>query len=352
MLPEFHGLVRRVPGAEGDRSLVVEILFPKAAAPDENAAMGALIEAFPDHEPTHVSEAEDRWVFALRWASGPHESVDPGVPAAAETLYGLGPQEIGGYREVHGGGRDFVFSMIHAWALLAPSLAIQRRGGAPLPWVVHVDDHTDMMPPMVEPLARPGMLRDQIFGEEIDIADPASVVAAIRRGVVSKGNFLTAYLLAYPGCRTVYVGRNLPEQDHVLSRRESAIQVGGRSVRRTDLARGPVSGTGAWDLRESSALPHDLPMEQQDGVWLDLDLDYFCNRYNGDSDRHADAAAPDERAEVMGRVERFLTELAGVRWLSNIQAVSIAVSPGFFPADHWADVISAVREGIRRLVEG
>jgi hypothetical protein len=346
MPADFRGLIE--PGHLRDQHPAVQVVYPKSAARDQDAAIDELINAFPDHEPVPVLETDDAWHFRLAWTSDPL-FVDPGVSQAAERLYGLSWPGIGGYREVHRwGGRDVVFSMVHAWALLAGSMAVNRRGGRPLGHIVHVDDHTDLGPSMLQPLPEAGMLRDEVFDSEIILADPDSVVAAIRRGAVNKGNFLTAHLLGYPAS-VVYVGERLHEGEfHVVGETEAAT-LGGRSFARARFRldpAGPAEGT----FRQTRVLP-DVAAADGAGVWLDVDLDYFSNRYNGDSDNFSAVPEPGEHELVMRHVGRFLEELSSVNWLAEIEAVSIAISPGFFPADHWADVIPAVRDGIRRILE-
>ena len=347
MPPDFRAMIE--PEHLGDQHPAVQVVFPKSAARDRDAAMDELFAAFPDHEPLPVSESDGEWRFRLTWTSEPRTFVDPGVERAAESLYGLSRPEIGGYREVHRwGGRDVVFSMVHAWALLAGSMAVTRRGGDPLGWVVHVDDHKDLGGPIVESLSG-GMLRDGVFGADLVLADPDSVVAAIRRGVISKGNFLTAYLLGYPGARVVHVGEGLQEQSFELVRELGTTVLGGRPFPCSGFRLQRVSGhDGAF--RQTRTIPEVIQAEGA-GVWLDIDLDYFWNRYDGDSDNIDRVALPDEHEQVMHRVERMLGELSSAQWLTDIEAVSIAVSPGFFPTDHWASVIPAVRDGIRHILE-
>jgi hypothetical protein len=343
MSPELYGIVEPDYVEQGNMPSPIKIVFPRAAASDANSAIEQLFEVFPDHEPSLSSEMEAYWTFQLNWTSDPHTFVDSGVSSTAESLYGLSRSEIGGFRELHHWGNcDVVISMVHSWALLAPARAISRRGNYPLPWIVHVDDHTDLMALMLEPLSRSGSLQDHIFEEALDLGNPDSVVAAVTRGVISKGNFLTAYLLAYPGCRAIHVGRQLTEQEFRLSQRTEAVEVGGRRFEQNGFLLEPSSIQEPWTFRQTRSLPLDLPVKEQEGVWLDIDLDYFCNRYNGDSDRRLEVALPGERDDVIQRVDQFLERLNGAAWLEKVEAVSVAVSPGFFPAEYWAEVIEKV----------
>jgi hypothetical protein len=347
MNPEFYGSVE-----QRDVLSETRIIFPQAAAPHVNVAMERLFEAFPDHEPTLSSESEDHWVFHLNWASDPRTFVDPRVPAMAKSLYGLSGSEIGCYRELHSWGkRDVVFSMVHSWALLAPARALARCCNHTLSWVVHLDDHTDLMAPFLEPLPQLGVLRDRIFEEDVILGDPSSVVSAISRGTISKGNFLTAFLLAYPGCRAVHVGDNLAEQYFRPSRQTEVAELGGKRFERHGFSLDPIKAHEHWAFRQTSSLPIDLPVGKQEGVWLDIDLDYFWNRYNGDSNKRSEIALSGERAEIMRRVNRSLAKLKDAAWLTNLEAVSVAVSPGFFPSEYWAEVIKAVCDGVHEALE-
>lgn len=332
---------------------LVGVVFPRSAAVDANGAMDRLFDVFPDHQPTLVRESEAEWRFELRWASDPAAFVDPGVASAAADLCGLQLPGIGGYHRVGTwGGRAVVFSLVHGWALLAPALAMQRDRRAAPAWVVHVDDHTDLGPLAALRGSREGTLRDPIFGVDIDLSDPASVTAAIERGIVSKGNFLTAYLLAHPGTQVIHVGAAVTERSFATDACDSPVDLGGPPVRGSSipLVRDPAPDAPAF--RKTRALPTELPVGTHEGVWLDIDLDYFCNRFDGDSDRRANLARPGEREDVMLSVREFLAALSTARWVSQVTAISVAVSPGFFPAEYWADVTAALDAGIKRALTG
>lgn len=347
--PEFRPLPASRPGGAGNPALV-EVVFPRFAAEDANAAMDQLFRVLPDHEPILTSTSAEAWTFDLRWTSDP-AFVDPGVLDTAARMYGLGLEEIGGHHEVmRWEGRDVVFSLVHGWALLAAALAVVRRSGAPLSWIVHVDDHTDMGAVVASPAGRVGFVQDQIFDTEIHIGDPDSVIDAVKRGTVSKGNFLTAYLLAYPGTEVVQVGARVREGSYALVPRMEPMNVGSRVLPGSTIPLEGASASGAPAFLKTRRLPAVLPGGGSGGVWLDIDLDFFCNRYDGDSDRRGWTAALDEEQRVMERVHGFLAELAKVDWLAEVEAVSVAVSPGFFPSDHWSNVIGTLKDGIQKVL--
>lgn len=80
-------------------------------------------------------------------------------------------------------------------------------------------------------------------------------------------------------------------------------------------------------------------------MWLDVDLHAFCNRFDGDSDRRDRPGSRAETSTLHRRIASFFGELNAASWRDQIEAVSVAASPGFFPSEYWETVIPAVCEG-------
>ena len=87
-------------------------------------------------------------------------------------------------------------------------------------------------------------------------------------------------------------------------------------------------------------------------MWLDVDLDAFCNRFDGDSDRRDRGVSPTEVATMHRRIASFFAELCAASWRDRIEAVSVAASPGFFPSEHWETVIPTVYDGLAEALGG
>ena len=87
-----------------------------------------------------------------------------------------------------------------------------------------------------------------------------------------------------------------------------------------------------------------------DQIWLDVDLDAFCNRFDGDSDNRQKRGSIDELNATIKRGGEFLENLSQADWLEDIAAVSVAASPGFFPSEYWDTVIPVVCDGIMKLL--
>ena len=73
-------------------------------------------------------------------------------------------------------------------------MALRKGHTARFTHIVHVDDHDDLMPPLLK--RDVSGLIDPVAQRIVDLYKVDSVNAAIDRGVISKGSFLAAYVLA------------------------------------------------------------------------------------------------------------------------------------------------------------
>ena len=327
------------------------IKIPRVTATDANAAMDQLFELFHDHYPYIISEDKNSWKFGLCWPTSLQWYVDTNVESVAFKLFGLHLESIAPFYQMRKIGKvDFLFSMFHSRALIAASYSTQRHKGISFTHIIHIDDHTDLMPPLLHFDGSLGKLFDPLFMHQVDIMIPESIKAAIDLGLISKGSFLTSYLLMSPPGRLIHVCETLKEKECWLTTTSLKYSLGGKDFKRTGVVLQNEPLLGSWHFSQTPNLPHDLSLGIDESVWLDIDLDAFCNRYDGDSSRSAQRTTVQEYHKMVRRIEQFLNELSYASWVSNIQAVSVAVSPGFFPSDYWASAIPAICDGIRKIL--
>jgi len=309
-----------------------------------------VLDLFPDHQPLLKKEEDCGWTFFLTWSLD-YQFVDSDVCGVARRQYGLDPHEIGGYREIlQWGDRDVVISMVHSWALLAPSISARRHTSPPARWVVHFDDHKDLMALIFEKSDNFRTRREELGRIAIALASPESISAAITGGLVNKGNFLAAYALAFPDFRIVHVGAGVTERRSWLSPRTSSIELSGKNLTRSELLATTPPTRDQWNFFQTRSLPKQLPIKPDERVWLDLDLDFFCNPFDGDSDRRSIALSSRAESYVLKRIKSFARGAAGATWLPNVDAVSLALSPGFFPASFWKSAIPLLVSEVEKVL--
>ncbi|MBL9080863.1 MAG: hypothetical protein JNK76_03605 [Planctomycetales bacterium] len=325
------------------------VVLNRATFDNLNSAMNRLFEVFPDQYPTLVLESEKEWTFELGWPRHILEPVDPSLPERARSCFDVGLPDLGAYLETRWLGTvPFVFSMFHSWAILAPALAAQHAGSMPTA-IVHVDAHHDLSPSLLRATST-GVLRNDHFNMQCRLDAPDSVDRSIGAGFINKASFLTAYLLGLGGGQLIHVEPGLPNEDFILRPNIASVTIGGAETVEEGFTFMRSGIDSDWHLAERAALPESIDRARQQRVWLDVDLDAFSNRFDGDSDNRERTGSRGEREEALRRVKVFLAELRGSDWLSDISAVSVAASPGFFPSEYWDPIIPITCDGIANLL--
>lgn len=232
-------------------------------------------------------------------------------------------------------------SLSDAWTLLSMSQWLARQNGLPPHvTVIHVDDHDDLMCPRLG--LRDGQFADLITGQTMSLHDPRSVADAINSSAIGMGSFLAPLLHTLPSvdirhlCDTAYartrVGRfwlvQATEADELL-----ALGTPRPSVRIIPSAGSSSSeqAVGTYQVVDDEI---KLLADIQDGpILLHIDLDFFNNRFNGDSDWATHSRRHDPTYDqVMRRVERLVTTLTPVR--HRIVDVEIGISPASSPPSY------------------
>lgn len=326
------------------------IEFPYTSAVDLNAAMDVLFEHFPDHCPKLVVDRDDVWIFSLGWSPDPAYYIDPLVLEGAQA-YGTDLQTMPRFvRNEQINDTIFSLSMVHSRALLAACASLNSNYVERGTTIVHIDDHSDLMPLLLSWEINQRQFHDEVFQQAVDLSDPDALERAIDRGVITKSNFLTAYLLAMPPGCLIHIGSSVEERTMWLAPRPYQTAFAGRSFTQTRMHIQEQMAPGLWEFRQARRLPDDLSIDIHERIWLDVDLDAFCNRYCGDSDLRYQIATTKECEEMKARIEGFLSQLAEVRWVAQIAVVTIAISPGFFPTEYWSYAVPQVYDGIARIV--
>jgi hypothetical protein len=319
----------------------------KSSVADSNAAMEPFFDLFPDRYPFVVSEDDLAWRIGLKWPDNDKWYVDPALTKIARASFGLSLSQLPSYWEQRTIGTiPLVFSMFHSRALLTPAMALRTGRASGFSHIIHVDDHDDLMPPLLRRFAQ-GLL-NPLDQSVVNLADIDSINTAVDSGVISKGSFLTAYILANPAASVIHVREDGAARIWGLSIQSVDRTIVSRTFNTSFVSMEDIPAEAGWLWQETPTLP--LELRDCESVWLDVDLDAFCNRYDGDSNRTDAIATNAERALLRDRINVFLDRLSVASWRWRINAVSVASSPGFFPSEYWDEAIPKVTEGIARVL--
>ena len=214
--------------------------------------------------------------------------------------------------------------------------------------LLHVDDHRDLGSPRL--IAHDGTVTDAITGAIFDLLDPTSVRKAIESGAVGMGSFMTPFIHAVPSAEV----RHLCQPPKGRQTTEFSLRPATRAD--TLLREGEDRLSIEWEVSQESGLGSYL-VTSDVGLWsegiagrlalLHIDMDYFNNRYDGDSDWRD---RPDRLDPDLETIRERIDEMVDAIRCSEavIEDVTIAYSPGFFPAEFWRPAEEWLRSGLRK----
>jgi hypothetical protein len=238
-----------------------------------------------------------------------------------------------------------------SWSFLLREFQATRCLKSPLT-LLHVDDHDDLMSPRL--VWEVDHWSDGITRHVVDILKPQTVQRAIKSGSIGIGAFIPLLLHT---CSAVNIR-------HLCASPVSAVgqQRRNRHLRPTfipDRMLGPDSlrldlESRVGNAENDDATPGHPYLVTNDlnnwlsGMWsgpvlLHIDMDYFNNRYDGKSDWEQLSSKHDPPLEtVLHRIDEVFGALKHSTAVGNIVDMTVALSPGFCPAEFWEPSINRV----------
>lgn len=212
--------------------------------------------------------------------------------------------------------------------------------------LIHLDDHTDMMPARLTPTGE-GLV-DAITGRAFDPGKGSDWEASIASGGVGIGSFLTPF---FHSGRLIEL-RHLNNFRNCHYRRYNAVRAFDCHELLPDLPLAAVRKRPAdWERSAGSYLggsgPARVLASLPDGpVFVHIDLDYFINDYNGNLGVNA---RPPYLSTPMAveRLDAFFAAVA--RSGRRVERWIVATSPGFCSGRHWAWLLDEIARRAERL---
>lgn len=250
--------------------------------------------------------------------------------------------------------KGFQLSLNDSWTLFSWSQWLAdyvKKIGVPSEVVIlHIDDHDDLMSPRI---INDGLVwKDLITGQELDLFKPDSIRCGIESGAIGIGSFIAPIIHKIPRvhvrhlCATGYstTRKGLYSLQPTLFHDDLIAPEKKRLAVKLVPCAGQVSphantyrvtaNVDEW-LQD---LPNGVP------ILLHIDMDYFNNRFNGDSDWELYKNSHDPSGEeLLLSIDSVFHALAQQEVIGNICDVAIALSPRFFPAEFWQMSIDRIR---------
>ena len=87
-------------------------------------------------------------------------------------------------------------------------------------------------------------------------------------------------------------------------------------------------------------------------ILVHIDMDYFNNRYDGDSDWEIrDPGFNASSTEIRAKIDELASALCAPHIAPRIEDIVIAYSPGFFPAEYWQQANEQLERRLRAFYE-
>ncbi len=243
----------------------------------------------------------------------------------------------------------YQLSLNDNWTLLAWSQWLSSKqyklGEVKEVVILHVDDHLDCLPPLL--FKKPNHIYvDPISKREVSLLDSKSIEAAILSGAITIGSFMPLFFHYFDKVQFRHL---MPTHRFNRSYRKGNIlrSYYNDNLLCTDCSR-PALEFQAPDFSGITYHPYldieeflsDIPSGVP--VLVHIDMDYFNNRFDGDSDwiSHLTIHDPDE-ISVYKKIQTVIFPITQVK---GIEDVTIALSPGFFPVEFWEKSINLINK--------
>jgi len=208
--------------------------------------------------------------------------------------------------------------------------------------IIHLDEHDDMMSPHL--LQKNEGLFDFFTNDIIDFTS-RKVFNSIESSSIEIGSFVTLFLyfLSDRNIEIRHLGQKLHE---ARDSKNYSIEVTCNKKHKLapdykrpvcnfiDKKNGSSNSNLTYKFFTSIEDAFDIDIDIEQPILLHIDMDYFCNRYEGCSDWKQKKNRHDPSIdEILNRITVINKQIS--RLSPSIESTSIAFSPGFFPAEFW-----------------
>lgn len=293
---------------------------------------------------------DDGWCLEILRPDTLDVFVDPQIAEGLRLFGGVAPEAVGDFvREEQG----FQLSLEDSWTAHAFSSWLARAGPRPRAVILHADDHTDFDSPHLA-YGTEGLI-DLLAGDAVDLAKPSTVAAAVSSGAIGVAGFFAPFLPLFDELEIRHLRRTVPSDSEgwrallPLTKPDIICRPG---VPRPALHLGDKgTGNGAPLRYVATSDPDEWARGLPDlPVLFHFDLDYLSNRFNGDSDWNAVPDRHDPSTKEVARMLRSMFDaLEQNTDAAQVEAAAVAVSPGFFPAEHWQPTLGSIRRRLPSL---
>ena len=332
------------------------IIVPRQALPEDDRARAECLRNYFTEQMVSSVLGDDGWALTLNWPTTADYYIDSRLLEGLSWWSNdLSVEGISSAVREEGGWQ---LSLNDSWTLLSWSrwlVNCWERERLPSEIVVlHVDDHDDLMSPRLWSKADSWV--DAIAQQQVDLLQPETISAAIESGAIGIGSFIVPLLHQIP---KVHI-RHLCATGYSISRKGKYLLqpiTAADELLDPSMLRPAVRLVSVPNQKFDAASTYSVTAHLDDWlqglpdvpILLHIDLDYFNNRFNGDSDWELHPSRHDPSArEITNAIDAVFNALAK-HSLDRIEDITVALSPRFFPAEFWPLATERIHHNVDRL---
>lgn len=337
----------------------MKFTLPIEALPQEEQKRYQILHDYFCDQRGHSYQENNHWNIESYWPPKADYFVDPNIleglqwwsPSLTTELVHQQVKKLDGFQ----------LSLNDSWTLFSWSewLSKKMAMNKSLPEeliILHIDYHNDLMSPRIS--FNEKQYTDLLTGNIFDIKKPKTVKNAILSGAIGVGSFIVPFIHKFNkvhfrhlcnGPLTLKMGsvRQLEkawENDTLISTTSIRPKVKFVEKDITEIKEEFIN----YDITNLLEMwIANLPCAP---ILLHIDMDYFNCRYDGDSDWQNQMPRYDPNLSVqLQKMEEIFSAIIKAGLRDNIEDISVALSPGFFPVEFWDEGIRKISELVKVL---
>lgn len=237
------------------------------------------------------------------------------------------------------------------WCLYSWSQTLQKiKKGIDNLILIHLDSHDDIMNPRI--FKKENKLYDVLTQKYFNILDSESVFSALESYAISIGSYITPLLHSI---NTLHIRHLLQVENPTGAgfcknniEKSFYYDLLCKDYNRIGIEFLPYETDNKSTYFCSDNLEDLLSDIPEYPTLLHIDLDYFNNRYNGNTDWNEQSYKHDPSiTEIKKHIKEVFNLLHKVK--DRIIDVSIGLSPGFCPSELWVDMLEEIKLNLKNF---
>jgi len=324
----------------------MKIKLPSVPLPEKAEDLYSMLHDYFSGKQVTINPGSN--IIDINWPMSPEHYIDQNLKTGLE-WWGTGTQVSTIPFEVKNCA-GYQLSLNDNWTLYAWSKWLAGRFlRKDLPKkivILHVDDHRDCMSPML--FIQPGSsYLDPLTNNPISLLSPESVRSAIESGTIAVGSFMPLFFHENINIefRHLLPSHRMPMSlDPGLIERtfesDKLLSVGAKRPALAFESKTVNTGLSYFPTDNLDLFLNDIPKTIP--ILFHVDMDYFNNRFDGDSDWIPGSTHDPAEVMVMSGIQSVFSKVLTAIPQNQIEDITIALSPGFFPSEYWQQSIEII----------